>query len=85
MSLGAAILAPLGEVLSDGENRLFAQARPVSVYASGNQAVNFTDFEYEGERSDILDNALVIVNYANGVRARFDLCMFAPLFYHVIS
>ncbi len=60
---------------------LFAQARPVSVYASGSQDVNFTEFEYGGEKSDILDNALVIVNYANGVRARFDLCMFAPLFY----
>ena len=60
---------------------LFAQARPLNVYASGSMAVNFTDFEYEGEKSDILDNALVIVNYENGVRASFNLCMFAPLFY----
>lgn len=60
---------------------LFAQARPVDVYASGSMAVNFTEFEYEGEKSDILDNALVIVNYANGVRASFNLCMFAPMFY----
>jgi predicted dehydrogenase len=60
---------------------LFAQARPVRVYASGSQAVNFRDFEYNGEKSDILDNALVVIDYANGVRANFSLCMFAPLFY----
>lgn len=60
---------------------LFAGARPVSVYAVGDQAVNFRDFSYGGERSDIVDSALVIVSYANGVRASFNLCMFAPLFY----
>ncbi len=63
---------------------LFAQARPVSVFASGSMAVNFVDFEYAHEKSDILDNAFVIVNYKNGVRARFDLCMFAPMFYEEI-
>ena len=31
--------------------------------------------------SDIIDNAMVIVTYANGIRAGFNLCMFAPLFY----
>lgn len=60
---------------------LFADTRPVSVYASGNQAVNFADYDYEGERSDILDNAMVVVNYANGIRGNFNLCMFAPFFY----
>ncbi|GEM86696.1 Gfo/Idh/MocA family protein [Meiothermus granaticius] len=60
---------------------LFAGSRPVSVYASGSQAVNFKDFEYGGERSDILDNAFVIVEYQNGVRANFNLCMFAPMVY----
>lgn len=60
---------------------LFAQSRPVQVFASGSQAVNFRDFEYEGEKSDILDNAFVVIEYANGVRANFSLCMFAPLFY----
>lgn len=60
---------------------LFAGARPVSVYASGNQSVNFAEYDYAGTRSDILDNALVIVNYANGVRGNFNLCMFAPFFY----
>ena len=60
---------------------LFAGARPVSVYAAGSKAVNFLDFEYAGEKSDILDNAFVIVTYANGVRANFNLCMFSPMFY----
>ena len=60
---------------------LFAQSRPATVYASGSMAVNFKDFEYSGAKSDILDNALVIVTYANGVRASFNLCMFAPLLY----
>ena len=63
---------------------LFAQSRPVSVYAVGSQAVNFLDFEYGGEKSDILDNAFVIVTYANGVRANFNLCMFAPMVYEEI-
>jgi len=60
---------------------LFAESRPVSVYATGSQAVNFLDFEYGGERSDILDNAFVIVEYENGIRANFNLCMFAPMVY----
>src|SRR5690606_41597345 len=60
---------------------LFAQAKPVRVFGSGSQAVNFTEFEYNGEKSDILDNAFVIIDYENGVRANFSLCMFAPMFY----
>lgn len=60
---------------------LFAQSKPVSVFASGSMAVNFTEFEYNGEKSDILDNAFVIIDYENGVRANFSLCMFAPMFY----
>jgi myo-inositol 2-dehydrogenase / D-chiro-inositol 1-dehydrogenase len=56
-------------------------ARPVRVIASGGQDVNHLDEIYETpdgpRRSDILDNAFVIVEYANGVRAMLDLCMFA--------
>lgn len=51
--------------------------RPVSVMASGGQSVNHLDEFYDGERSDILDNAYVIVEYADNVRAMLDLCMFA--------
>jgi len=51
--------------------------RPDSVMASGGQNVNHLDEFYDGERSDILDNAYVIVEYPNQVRAMLDLCMFA--------
>ncbi|RPI90999.1 MAG: gfo/Idh/MocA family oxidoreductase [Spirochaetales bacterium] len=63
---------------------LFAGAKPATVYASGGMAVNFLDFEYKGRKSDIMDNALVIVTYENGVRASFNLCMFSPMFYEEI-
>jgi predicted dehydrogenase len=64
---------------------MFAGARAVKVFATGSQAVNFIEFERDGEKSDIIDNALVSVEYANGVRASFNLCMFAPGFYEEIS
>lgn len=51
--------------------------RPIQVFASGGQNVNHLDEVYDGEKSDILDNAYVIVDYPNGVRAMLDLCMFA--------
>ena len=63
---------------------LFAQARPEKVFGIGSQAVAFTDFERDGEKSDILDNAVVTVEYANGVQASFNLCMFAPVYYEEI-
>jgi myo-inositol 2-dehydrogenase/D-chiro-inositol 1-dehydrogenase len=56
---------------------LLTGARPVRVMASGGQDVNHLDEEYDGERSDILDNAFVIVEYDNGARGHLDLCMFA--------
>ena len=57
--------------------RLIAQAEPVRVYASGGQDVNHLDEEYDGRVPDILDNAFVIVDFANGVRGSLDLSMFA--------
>lgn len=63
---------------------LFAGSRPKQVYASGSMAVNFKDFEYNGQKSDIIDNAIVVIDYENGVRANFNLCMFAPMFYEEI-
>ena len=56
---------------------LITGTRPLSVYASGGQNVNHLDEYYDGERSDILDNAYVIVEYPDNVRAMLDLCMFA--------
>ena len=50
---------------------------PVRVMASGGQDVNHLEESYNGEVPDILDNAYVIVDFANGARAMLDLCMFA--------
>jgi myo-inositol 2-dehydrogenase/D-chiro-inositol 1-dehydrogenase len=51
--------------------------RPLRVFGSGGQDVNHLDERYHGETPDILDNAFVIVDFAGGVRALLDLCMFA--------
>ncbi len=56
--------------------RLISQSEPVSVMASGGQDVNHLDENYDGRVPDIIDNAFVIVNFENGVRAMLDLCMF---------
>ena len=63
---------------------LFAQSRPKKVYASGSMAVNFREFDHAEGKSDILDNALVIIDYENGVRASFSLAMFLPMFYEEV-
>ncbi len=57
--------------------RLLVGANPVRVMASGAMDVNHLDERYDGRQPDILDNALVVVDFANGVRASLDLCMFA--------
>ena len=58
-----------------------ARSRPRQVYASGGRAVNFLDFEWQGEMSDIDDHAMVIIDYDNGVRASFTLNMFCQELY----
>lgn len=60
---------------------LMAESRPVSIYASGDQAVNFIGFTYQGRQSDIHDHGFVIINYENGIRANFTLNMFAEELY----
>jgi myo-inositol 2-dehydrogenase / D-chiro-inositol 1-dehydrogenase len=57
--------------------RLIAQSDPVRVYTSGAMDVNHHNERYVGRKPDILDNAFVIVDFANGMRALLDLCMFA--------
>ena len=59
---------------------LFAGSQPTRVFATSSQAVNFIDFEKAGRRSDIDDNAMVIVDYENGIHASFTLNMFCPQF-----
>ena len=57
--------------------RLIVGAEATRVYASAAQDTNHLDERYEGETPDIIDNAFVIVDFANGKRASLDLNMFA--------
>jgi predicted dehydrogenase len=56
---------------------LIAGSRPRRVYATGAQSVNHRHEIHDGRPSDVIDNALVVVDYDNGVRGSLDLCMFA--------
>ena len=49
---------------------------PLRVFASGGQSVNHLDEKYDGRQANMLDNAFVILEYANGARGMLDLCMF---------
>jgi predicted dehydrogenase len=57
--------------------RLITGAEAVRVYCSGAMDVNHLDERYGGVRPDIIDNSYTVVDFANGVRAMLDLCMFA--------
>jgi predicted dehydrogenase len=57
--------------------RLIVGAEATRVYASTGQDANHLDEAYNGEAPDIIDNAFVIVDFANGKRASLDLNMFA--------
>ena len=59
---------------------MMAESRPKRVFASGGQAITFTDFEKDGKASDIEDHAYVIIEYQNSIRASFTLNMFCPEF-----
>jgi predicted dehydrogenase len=56
--------------------------RPLRVFASGAQDVNHLAESYDGETPDILDNALVVVDFEGGMRGVLDLCMFAEASEH---
>lgn len=57
--------------------RAIIGCEPVRVYCSGAMDVNHLDERYGGRTPDIIDNAFATVDFANGVRAMLDLCMFA--------
>jgi len=57
--------------------RLLTKSEPVQIMASAGQSVNHLDEVYDGKTSDIWDNGYVIVDFANGMRAMLELCMFA--------
>ncbi|MHA1453122.1 MAG: Gfo/Idh/MocA family protein, partial [Promethearchaeota archaeon] len=67
---------------------LFADgSKPKKVYATGSQAVNYKKLKYgeKGKKSDILDNAMAIIEYENGIQANFNLNMFAPQVYEELT
>jgi predicted dehydrogenase len=57
--------------------RLVVGAEPVRIHCSGAMDVNHRDERYDGKKPDIIDNSYTTVDFANGVRAMLDLCMFA--------
>jgi len=57
--------------------RLIAASEPLRIYCTGAMDVNHRDERYEGRMPDIIDNAYAVVDFANGIRAMLDLCMFA--------
>jgi predicted dehydrogenase len=57
--------------------RLIVKSEPVRVYCSGAMDVNHVGERYAQGLPDIIDNSYTIVDFANGVRAMLDLCMFA--------
>jgi myo-inositol 2-dehydrogenase/D-chiro-inositol 1-dehydrogenase len=57
--------------------RHLMRSEPLRVFASASVAHNHRDEQYPEGRPDILDNAMVIVDFASGQRASLDLCMFA--------
>ncbi|HMQ58271.1 MAG TPA: Gfo/Idh/MocA family oxidoreductase [Rhizobiaceae bacterium] len=57
--------------------RLLAGAEPVRAVGSGAHDVNRLVADAHGAPADVIDNAFVIVDFANGVRGCLDLCMFA--------
>lgn len=57
--------------------RLIVRSEPIRVYCSGAMDVNHLDERYDGRTPDIIDNSYTTVEFANGVRAMLDLCMFA--------
>ncbi|MCG8572080.1 MAG: Gfo/Idh/MocA family oxidoreductase [Spirochaetes bacterium] len=58
-----------------------AKSKPQKVYATGSQAINFKKFQYQNEKSDIIDNAFVCIDYENEIRGSFNLSMFSPMFF----
>ena len=57
--------------------RFIVRAEPVRVFCSGAMDVNHLEESYDGRTPDIIDNSFTVVDFANGVRAMLDLCMFA--------
>lgn len=57
--------------------RLLMRADPIRLYASGAMNHNHVDERYGGRQPDIIDNALVVLDFPGRRRALLELCMFA--------
>ncbi|TXH45968.1 MAG: Gfo/Idh/MocA family oxidoreductase [Burkholderiaceae bacterium] len=57
--------------------RLLMRADPIRLFASGAMNHNHVDERYDGRQPDILDNALVVLDFPGQRRALLELCMFA--------
>jgi predicted dehydrogenase len=57
--------------------RFLSGQEVVRVYASAGHDVNHLDEQYDGETPDIIDNAYVILDFSDGLRAMLELSMFA--------
>ncbi len=57
--------------------RVALESDPVRVFATAGADVNHLGESYDGQTPDIIDNAFVVVEFANGTRGMLDLCMFA--------
>ena len=57
--------------------RRIVGSEPVRVFCSGGADVNHRDERYDGAVPDIIANSFTVVDFASGVRAMLDLCMFA--------
>jgi predicted dehydrogenase len=57
--------------------RLLGQQEVIRVYASTGQDVNHLNEQYDGETPDIIDNAYVILDFSDGLRAMLEISMFA--------
>ncbi|KFB11144.1 Gfo/Idh/MocA family protein [Nitratireductor basaltis] len=57
--------------------RLMIKSEPVRIHAIGGQAINHLDEAYDGRVPDILDHSFTTIEFANGVSAMLELCMFA--------
>ena len=57
--------------------RFLSGQEVVRVYASAGQDVNHLDEQYDAETPDIIDNAYVVLDFSDGLRAMLELSMFA--------
>lgn len=56
---------------------LLSNSKPISVYASGNLDTNHLNKYIDDNPTKLIDNAFIIVNFENGIRACLEICLFS--------